>query len=113
MHREGGYLVLRSVIEVIKEDAPQAAPLIPVLAVEVLVCPLLEPRVVRRVMLVAHALHEHNPFQTKVTKLNIADYCKKMSHWQCYDLALLQQAAYTILVHKYYISNPAEVHIYA
>ena len=53
----GGYLVLWFVIEVIKEDATQAAPLIPVLAVEVLICPLLKPRVVLRVMLIAHALH--------------------------------------------------------
>ena len=48
-----------------KKMPPQAPPLIPVLAVEVLVRPLLEPRVVRGVMLVAHALHDRNCFQAK------------------------------------------------
>ena len=49
-------LILRPVIEVIEEDAPQAAPLIPVLAVEVVVCPLLEPGVVGWVVRIADTL---------------------------------------------------------
>ena len=54
--QQQAYLILWSVIEVIEEDAAQAAPLIPVLAIEVLVRPLLEARVVCWVMLVAYGL---------------------------------------------------------
>jgi hypothetical protein len=51
------YLVLWSVIEVIKENATQASSLVAVLAQEVVVRPLLELWVVCRVVIVTHALH--------------------------------------------------------
>ena len=50
-------LILRPVIQVIKEDAAEAAPLIAVLAEEILVCPRLEPRIVCGIMIVTHPLH--------------------------------------------------------
>lgn len=50
------YLVLGPVVEVIKEDASQAAALVAVLTQEVVVRPLLELGVVGRVMVVADTL---------------------------------------------------------
>jgi len=65
----GVYLVLGPVIEVIEEDASQAAALVAVLAQEVVVRPLLELGVVGRVMVVADTLqpdqYTSNPAATR------------------------------------------------
>lgn len=62
---KNAYLVLWSVIEVIKENATQASSLVAVLAQEVVICPLLELWVVCRVVIITHALHTPHQCQKR------------------------------------------------